>query len=123
MKTMFVIAITLLFTISLISPSVAQEKPYSYNYSFTGRVTAVNFLGKNMTVRATGATPSLAVVPGDEFTFNLNEKTNITTCNEPKTLDSIKVGDEVTVNYHEENGKLYASNIALQIPLVACLTE
>lgn len=124
MKKISIMAVALLFAMSLISAAVAQEGPYvSNNYSFTGRVLAVDVLGKNMTVKAIGTTPPFAIVPGDKFTFNLNDKTNITMCNKPRTLDNIAVGDRVIVNYHEENGKLYAGNIALETPLVACLIE
>jgi ABC-type Mn2+/Zn2+ transport system permease subunit len=123
MKTKFAIVFIVFFAISIIGISTAQEKPYSFNHSFTGEVTAVDFLGKDMTVKAAGTSTSLAVLPGEEFTFTLNEKTSVMMCNEPKTLDSIKAGERVTVNYHEEDGKLYASKIALDTPLVACLID
>ena len=47
--------------------------------------------------------------------------TKVTMCGQLKTVQDIKAGEQVTVKYHEDNGKLYADAIDLTAPLVACL--
>ena len=123
MKKIFLMAFAFLFAISLLGVSSTQAKVVSPEYSFSGKVVAVDFLGQNMTVKATGASPTFSIIPGSEVTFNVDEKTHVTMCNQPRTLDNISVGDRVTVKYNEERHMFFAKSIDLKAPFVACLVE
>jgi len=51
----------------------------------------------------------------------LGEMTLVKMCDQDKPFGDLRPGDEVTVTYHEEAGRLYADSISLSAPLVACL--
>ncbi len=48
-----------------------------------------------------------------EITVNADPGTKVTMCNKSKNFDDIRVGDTLTLMYHDMNGKHYADNITI----------
>ena len=122
MKGMFAIAIVMFFALSLTSIAMAQGKTYPLNYSLKGEVVSVDLLSRTLTVTPIEKAPFTIDMQG-QFMFIMNEMTNVRMCDQDKTVQEIKVGDVVTVEYSMEGSKLHADAINIPTPLVACLLE
>ncbi len=119
LRKAFAVGIAVFFVVSLSSISIAQEE----EYSLKGRVISVDFLAQRLTVQSVDKIPSLVSGTLGQFTFSMNEITKVTMCDQVKPIEDIKIGQEITVSYHEQGGRLYADSIAVPTPLVACLIE
>lgn len=110
-------SVAVLFVLCLSSISVADNT----EYSIKGKVVSVDFLARKLTVRSIDKIPSLISGTLGEFTFSMDEITKVTMCDREKPVEDIKVGQEITVSYHERDGQLHADSIAMPAPLMACL--
>ncbi len=111
--------VAVLFVLFLSSVSIAQEE----EYTLKGRVVSVDYLAQKLTVQSVDKIPSLVSGTLGQFTFSMNAITKVTMCDQVKPIEDIKIGQEITVSYHERGGKLYADSIAIPTPLLACLVE
>ncbi len=112
--------VVIFFVLGLASTAIAAENPYALDYSVKGKVVSLDMLRQTLTIKPTDKAP---LVADGEFTFTINEMTNVRMCEQGKTLEDIKVGDVVTVDYSMEGNKLYADTINIPTPLVACLLD
>ncbi len=112
----------IILTLSLTSMAMAQGKTQPIDYALKGKVVSVDPLSQTMTVRPTSGISS-AIGPKGEFTFTVNEMTNVRMCEQDRTVKDIEVGETVTVVYHREAGTLYADAVNIPTPLVACLLD
>ena len=114
MKSLLVMLFSLFFVTVLSGAAFVQGKNYPLNTNFTGQVTSVDFLSKELIAMSNN--PLLG-----GSTFTMSDLTKVTMCGQLRTVQDIKAGEKVTITYHETNGKLYADAIELPTPLVACL--
>ncbi|HXZ94457.1 MAG TPA: DUF5666 domain-containing protein [Dehalococcoidia bacterium] len=120
LKKIFVASIAVFFVLFLSSVTFAGET----EYSLKGQVVAFDPQAHMLTVTSTDKIPALVSGTLGEFTFSTDEMTQVTMCSQNMSVDDIKVGQEVTVSYHERDGQLYADSIAMPTPpLLACLLE
>lgn len=109
-----------LFLLFLANVTFAGET----EYSLTGQVVSVDPLAQMLTVTSTDKISALIGGTQGEFRFSMDEMTQVTMCSQDMPVEDIKVGQEVTVSYHERDGQLYADSIAMPAPpLLACLLE
>ncbi len=109
------VTMALLFTISFATPAVAAAGKMS---TLSGEVIAVNPSSGTLTVRSGARYGSSAA----QFTFSTDDMTSITSCAQNKTLRDIGVGQDVTVTYHEKDGKLFADAVEKKLTLaLACV--
>lgn len=92
-------------------------------YSLKGEVVSIDPLAQTLTVQSVDKIPALISGTLGEFTFFMDEMTKLTMCGQAKSVEDIKVGQEVTVGYHRQGRQLYADSIAVPAPLMACLME
>lgn len=104
MKKVIGVVLSLLFIFILTGISIAAEKK-GVSKHVTGDVTAVDLNAKTITVK--GKTGDIVI--------SVDDKTKITAGKEAKTLADIKVGDKVTVNYTEAEGKNTAKSIDIHV--------
>ncbi len=107
-----------LFAFGLVSAAIAADRTYPIDYSVKGKVVSLDLLKQTLTIKPTEIVPLTA---DGEFTFKMNEMTNVRMCDQDKTVQDIKVGDMVTVDYSMEGSKLYADTVNIPTPLIACL--
>ncbi len=115
MATVVVIAV-----FGLVSAASAAGNAYPIDYSVKGKIVSLDLLKRTLTIKPTEAVPLTAA---GEFTFTMNDMTNVRMCEQDKTVQDIRVGDVVTVAYSMKGGKLYADTINIPTPLVACLLD
>lgn len=92
-------------------------------YSLKGKVVSVDFLAQKLIVQSIDKIPALISGPLGEYTLSMDKIIKVTTCNQNIPIKDIKVGQEVTVSYREQQGQLYADSVAISPPLIACLLE
>ncbi len=114
------VVVVILFVLGLVSTVTAAEKPYALDYSLKGKVMSLDLLKQTLTIKPTDKAPLAA---DGKFTFTINEMTNVRMCEQDKTVEDIKVGDVVMVEYSMEGNKFYADTINIPTPLVACLLD
>lgn len=84
--------------------------------TISGEVIAVDPSAGTLTVKSRYASPM------GLFTFSTDKTTSITSCAQNKTLRDIGVGQDVTVTYHEKDGKFFADAIEKKLTLaLACV--
>ncbi len=112
-----VLAVTmaLLLTTSFAAPAVAASGKIS---TLSGEVIAVNPSAGTLTVRSGARYGS----PPAQLTFSMDKMTSVTSCAQNKTLRDIGIGQDVTVTYHEKDGKLFADAVEKKLTLaLACV--
>ena len=114
MKRMLIMVVALFFVAALAGAALAQGRDYPLNYDFKGQVMSVDVLSKKLTAESNDPLMGAS-------TFNMDDITRVTMCGQLKSVQDIKVGEKVTVKYHEDNGELHADAIDLPAPLVSCL--
>ena len=77
-----------------------------------GEVAAVSNSHDTPTITLNEANKLSPVNPNSELNIFLNNKTNLIMCKAEKPLKDIKVGDRVTVSYHELAGLAVADRIS-----------
>ncbi|MCL5024144.1 MAG: DUF5666 domain-containing protein [Nitrospirae bacterium] len=84
-----------------------------------GQVVAIDSYDKTLTV-----TPQPGQVFGAEglsaVTFAVDKQTSVTWCEQNKSFDNLNVGQNVSVQYHREKGRLIADSISVQPVVLAC---
>ena len=111
------ITVAFLLMISVATPAVAAMEKMS---TLSGEVMAVNPSAETLTVKSG---PRYGSSVG-QFTFATDKMTSITSCAQNDTLRDIGVGEDVTVMYHEKDGKLFADAIEKKLTLaLACVYQ
>ncbi|MGD0884071.1 MAG: hypothetical protein ABSA46_04200 [Thermodesulfovibrionales bacterium] len=110
-------SVAVVFMLCLSSITFANDT----EFTLKGQVVSLDSLAQKLTVNSIYKTPALISGTLGDFTFSMGEMTKVTMCNQEKPIEDIKVGQDVTVSYHELNNQLYADAIAIPSPLVACL--
>lgn len=121
-KTLFVIAA---FTMAIFLLSFADYA--NAQFSVTGKVVAVDKAGKTLTIDPyypyregefrQGQTMSFSLTGTDPYDRNTTRDAWIMLGNETKRIQDLKVGDWVTVTYHQESdGKISADGVAITAP-------
>lgn len=107
--------VAFLFIFSFATPAVAAMGNMS---TISGEVIAVNPSAGTLTLRSGPRSGS----PAGQFTFATDKMTSITSCAQNGTLRDIGVGQDVTVTYHEKDGKFFADVIEKKLTLaLACV--
>jgi len=112
-----VLAVTIaaLFMVSFAAPAVAAGEKMS---TLSGQVIAVDPYAGTLTVKSSGRNEASMGL----FTFATDNMTSIVSCAQNKALRDIGAGQDVTVTYHEEEGKLFADIIEKKLTLaLACI--
>jgi hypothetical protein len=108
-------AVAVLFVISFAPPAVAGGEKIS---TISGQVVAVDHYAGTLTVKSSGRDESSMGL----FTFATDEMTSITSCAQNISLRDIGIGQDVTVAYHEREGKLFANVVEKELTLaLACV--
>jgi hypothetical protein len=96
MKKAIAIIVSLLFVLSVVGLSFAEEKKDATKaMHVTGKVTAVDAAAKTLTIK--GEKGAVVLTTTDKTKFAKG-----------KTLADVKVGDELTAKYSEKDGKMMA---------------
>jgi len=111
-----VLVFAMFFAISLASSAIASENASSLK----GEVVAVDTYDNTLTVRPIEAARSSAMGTDPELTFTIDKMTSVTGCTQNKTLEDITAGEQVTVTYHEEGGRLFADAVDIPPVILAC---
>jgi ribosome biogenesis SPOUT family RNA methylase Rps3 len=119
LRKVFALSVAVFFMVCLSSVTFAMET----EYSLKGQVVSLDSLAQKLTVKSTDKIPALFSGTLGDFTFSIDKMTKVTMCNQEKPVEDVKVGQEVTVSYHELDGQLYADAIAMPAPLMACLLQ
>jgi Cu/Ag efflux protein CusF len=83
--------------------------------SFKGEVTAIDPAAKTFAVRSIESAKSEpAITLKGELTFAMDEGTKVKECDKDMAFSDLKVGDRISVSYHEEEGKSLADSIAIE---------
>ncbi len=118
---MVIAVVVVIFAFGFVSAAGAIERnAYSIDYSVKGKVVSFDLLKQTLTIMPTTIVP---LTSDGEFTFKINEMTNVRMCDQVKTLEDIQVGEVVTIQYSMEGSRLYADTINVPTPLIACLLE
>jgi hypothetical protein len=109
------VTISVLFLVAFAAPAVAAGEKIS---TLSGQVMAVDPYAGTLTVKSIGRNESSMGL----FTFATDNMTSIVSCAQNNTLTDIGVGQDVTVTYHEKEGKLFADVVEKKLTLaLACL--
>ena len=82
---------------------------------FKGEVTAIDPAAKTFTVQSLESAKSeSAITLKGELTFAMDEWTKVKDCGKDISFSDLKVGDRVSVSYHEKEGKSLADSIAIE---------
>jgi hypothetical protein len=109
------IAVAALFIVSFATPALAAGEKIS---TISGQVIAVDPYARTLSVKSSGRNESSMGL----FTFSTDKMTSIVNCAQNESLRDIGVGQDVTVTYHEKEGKLFADVVEKQLtPALACL--
>jgi hypothetical protein len=111
-----VLALTaaVLLMVSFATPAAAAEKLST----LSGQIIAVDPYAGTLTVKPSGQNESSMGL----FTFAADKMTSVTSCAQNEILSDIGIGQDVTVTYHEKEGKLFADVIEKKLTLaLACI--
>lgn len=109
------VTVAVLFLVSFATPAAAAGEKIS---TLSGQVIAVDPYAGTLTVKSSGRNESSIGL----FTFATDKMTSIVSCAQNETLRDIGVGQDVTVTYHEKEGKLFADVVEKKLTLaLACL--
>jgi hypothetical protein len=118
MKNMLAIGAVLLFLLSIAGTAFAEQGMTTFH----GRITRIDTHAGTVTVESFQPVVSPSATAG--FRFLTDETTNVVVCSGSGNLRDVKVGDEVTIRYHENAGSFVAQTIAQTgyagTTLVAC---
>lgn len=96
MKKALAIIISVLFVLSVVGLSFADEKKHATKAIYvSGEVTAVDAAANTLTIKGKKG----------EVVLTTSDKTKFA---EGKTLSDVKVGDKLTAKYSEKDGKMMA---------------
>lgn len=88
--------------------------PAAQAFSLTGKVVSIDKDARTLSVDPEGMTSGVTGIR----TFSLDNTSSILRGSERASLDDIKVGDIVSVNYHQESGgRIIADSIAINPPV------
>lgn len=107
------------FVISSSSTAVAEER----TSVLKGEVIAIDNYSRTFTVKPVQMTKPSMTGKAGEVTFASDRKTNVVWCNMNRSFNDIKIGDRVSVSYHERGGRLYANVVDIQTLVVACYEQ
>lgn len=83
--------------------------------SFKGEVIAIDPAANTFTAKSIeSAEESSPITLKGELTFVMDELTKVKECDKDMAFSDLKVGDHVSVSYHEKEGKSLADNIAIE---------
>jgi hypothetical protein len=107
--------------IAITAPPAPYLRETAGVYSIPGKVVAIDRASRTLTLD-----PSYCYSPnysGDRV-FAMDRGTVVMMGNEPRNFDDLRVGDWVTVNYHQErNGLIITDGIAFTSPSVLSCPE
>ena len=110
MKQLIALATALLFTLSFAIVAMAAEE----TYSLKGPIVSIDTAAKTVTVHSVeGVTTAADNRWKGDVTFATSEMTKISMKKEKKTFDDLKAGQNVSVKFHEKDGKSVA--VAIKI--------
>jgi hypothetical protein len=116
----FAVVIATLFVMLFASAAIAAENNM---VTIKGQIVAADGYANTVTVQSIEKAPSPDMLTTREYTFAVDKMTNVTSCNQNKTLNYIGRGEEVTVTYHEYGGKLIADAIDIAATSVVCYIQ
>lgn len=118
---MLVMGIAALFVVSFATQANAQGS----KANLKGEVVAVDEYAGIVTVKSMEAIASSGISMKDNITFATFNETNVTSCTQNRTLNDLRMGDKVTITYHEAEGTLFADviDIAPVVLAYACYDE
>ncbi len=96
----FLIAVAVLFVAAYANPAIAKVKVLSVS----GQVVTLDNAAKALTVKAKKG----------EVTIAADQMTKVAMGKKKKTFEDLKVGDKVTVTYHEKENKSIANSISIK---------
>ncbi len=114
-----VLFLALSFMISPVSTAIAVEK----TLTLRGEIVAIDSHSGTFTVKPVQMTKTSMMGKSGEITFASDKKTNVVWCNMNRSFNDIKIGDRVSVSYHERGGRLYANTVDIQTFVVACYEQ
>lgn len=109
-KEIVVMVVAALFVMAFAYSAFAAEglpSSSSTAESYAGKVIAIDSAKKILTVRSTA---------DDEKMFTLSDNGQVFKCGKPMTLDTLKIGDEVTVAYFEKTSGNYVADFLTLSP-------
>jgi hypothetical protein len=95
MKKALAIIVSLIFVLSVVGLSFAEEKKHEKAMHVTGVVTAVDTVAKTLTIKGEKG----------EVVLTTTDKTKFA---KGRTLDNVKIGDMLSAKYSEKDGKMMA---------------
>jgi len=116
---LFTFLLAVLFLASLSGTLAAKENMPTLR----GEVVAIDSYTGVLTLRANSAEDPYAEATERGFAFAINPKTPVTICYQNKSTEDIKVGETVSVTYHERDGKLFADAIDIAPVILACYDQ
>ncbi len=109
------VTVAVLFLVAFATPAVAAREKIK---TLSGQVVAIDPHAGTLTVKSSGSNESSMGL----FMFATDNMTSILSCAQNKTLRDIGVGQDVTVAYHEKDGKLFADVVDKKLTLaLACI--
>jgi ribosomal protein S17 len=100
----------------------ADDQPYGVGHMYItgdrfrtlqGKVVSIDRDKNAVTVKASDKTMSSTERFEGNVTLSTNENTKVTICDSRKSLDEIKIGDQVDVKYHGHSGNIVAEDISI----------
>jgi len=116
MERILAIAIALFFVLSIASVAGAAEKEmYTKDqiYSVSGPVLAVDAAAKTLTVKSIEPSESPSLRWKGNMTFVTDDNTKIGMGEKIETLQDLKAGEKVVVEFHEKDGKYIADTVRI----------
>jgi hypothetical protein len=108
MKKAVAIIVSLLFVLSVVGLSFAEEKKHETKAMYvTGEVTAVDAAAKTLTIKGKKG----------EVVLTTTDKTKFA---KGKTLADVKVGDKLSAKYSEKDGKMMAWKVMTKKEMKEC---
>jgi hypothetical protein len=108
MKKAVAIIVSLLFVLSVVGLSFAEEKKHATKAMYvTGEVTAVDAAAKTLTIKGKKG----------EVVLTTTDKTKFA---KGKTLADVKVGDKLSAKYSEKDGKMMAWKVMTKKEMKEC---
>jgi len=112
---LFAVVAAALFATSFVHSAYSAYDEEMKMVAFKGEVTSIDPDAKTFTVRSLESAKSeSAITLKGELTFAMDEWTKVKQCDEDKVFSDLKVGDHVSVSYHEKEGKSLADSIAIE---------
>ncbi len=100
MKIILALAIAVFFVLSLATIAFAEEN----FYSLSGSIMAVDPGAKTLTLKSDESPLASAQRWQGDVTIATDEMTNVMMCSENKSLEDLRVGEHVSLRYHEIDG-------------------